>query len=373
MQTLELNAATKNTKRMILEFSKMKILSNSFCEIDNTTITMSKKAFTDLLHMVGLTNKSVTFINNEVNDDAGYQIMRELMKALAARKRMKVAVYINELSREIVRFSPEDESLLPGAPIPSKQMQSMLESLLGINGITLADSFIGDGGTTATFNINYEQSIPLIMKGEDITIGKQIKWDMFGETKVSDFVQRQVCTNGMTRVMPSRASYSLTNESAPSEWYTQLHRDLMAPNKEILNHYQERVIQAMQTNLSVHEYNSIAGHMISNWAMDMPLITKFIGDGSWKTEYERKSIDLNKLSAAQLRNCPTPVNAWDAINCMTDLASHTYNSSVGSAVKMQTQNLAGNMLNKKWDEEQQIMHVPTFKKDSNLIDITAFN
>ncbi len=373
MNTIELNAATQNTKRMVIPMGKLRIISNRFCEIENRMVTMTKTAFTDLVSLVGLTQKSINRINSDLDDSTGYQLMHELMKALSTRKQMKIAVYFNEDTRELVRFSPEDESLLPNKPIPAGQMQSMMESLLAIPGITLSDTFIGDGGTTAVFNVRHDSSVPLMLKGEDIGIGKQIKWNMFGETKVTDYVERQVCTNGMTRVMPTSNIHSITGESSPSDWYTQIHRDLLSPNKELLNHYQERVAQAMQTNLSVFEYNAIAGRLIENWRQDMPLITRFIGDGAWASEYERKGIDLTKLNAAQLRNCPTPVNAWDAINCMTDLASHTYTSTVSDRVKLETQNMAGQFLNKKWDEAQQIAHVPTFKRNVPALDITNFN
>ena len=102
-------------------------------------------------------------------------------------------------------------------------------------------------------------------------------------------------------------------------------------------------------------------NLITFWKDDIARILRYIGDETWKLDYKNKGIDLEKLNAGQLRNCPTPVNAWDAINCLTDLASHTYNSRVADSTKKMTQSMAGKLLNKTWDENQQLMNVPTFK------------
>jgi len=164
----------------------------------------------------------------------------------------------------------------------------------------------------------------------------------------------------MTAVIPGKAHF-LDSNTDPSEWYKQLYKDIINPNKSIIQHYQDKTYQAMKTNLSVYEYNQVRAHVLSHWKDDMPRIQRFLGLDDWKYDYEKVGIDLTKATAGQLKNCPTPVNAWDAINCLTDLSSHRYNSQVSDKVCRDTQRMAGRLMNKTWDENQQIHNVPSFK------------
>lgn len=234
--------------------------------------------------------------------------------------------------------------------------------------LNVRDTFITDGGTKVTFNLRWDVKIPLMMPNEDIVLGKQITWDLLGDTVMSDFVERLICTNGMTGIVP-RNGQVLNSDNTPSDWYDLIFNQLTNPNKETIKEYEANVLRAMQANLSVLEFNTIKGHVMAHWKDDADKILRYIGDERWKTEYKNKAIDLEKLTAGQLRNCPTPVNAWDAVNLLTDLASHQYNAPVSHSVKKETQRMAGKLIRKTWDDDVQMLDVPKFPRSTPDLDL----
>jgi hypothetical protein len=273
---------------------------------------------------------------------------------------------IDEENKQVSRICLEGDLQGGKAISPAAIEELIMYTMDKSDKVKLANTFVSDGGTKVTFNLKWDSPISLPLKGEDIALGKQVVWDLIGPTTIADFVERQICTNGMTAIVPSRKAQFLDSESDPSEWYKLLYKDIMNPNKSIITHYQDKVYEAVNTNLSVYEYNKIKSHVMSNWNRDADKITRFLGNDDWRFEYEKVGIDLTNASAGQLRNCPTPVNAWDAVNCLTDLSSHKYNSDVTDRVCRDTQRMAGQLLNKTWDENQQIFNTPTFKNSGPL-------
>lgn len=357
---LDLQTTLQETRSMTVPMSKIRVKSRRELELDGKTLPMSETAFKDLLKIVGLTNKTVNHLNENLAQNAGFAIVKELMKAIAQTKG-NISLVINKEDREIKRICNEGDLSGSASSIPAGTIQDMINYALDKSDrVKLTNTFISDGGTKVAFNLKYDDAIPIIMPGEEIAFGKQIVWDLLGPTSISDFVERQICTNGMTGIVPAKAQF-LDNTTTPSEWYKQLYADLVNPSKEKIMHYQDRVQEAANANLSVYEYNQIKSHLINNWAGDGGRITRYLGDESWKADYLNKGIQLDKLTAGQLRNCPTPVNSWDAVNCLTDMASHNYTTNVSDRVKRDTQSLAGKLLNKTWDANQQIFNTPSYK------------
>jgi len=361
---LDLQTTLESTKSVTIPMSKLRVKSRREVEIDGRPVKMSDTAFKDLLKLVGLTNKTVVHINHEIHNDAGYLLVKELMKAMSNKKGMNLSIIISEEDLEIKRMCLEGETGGASSAISPAAIQTLITQAMDSSpNIKLTNTFISDGGTKVSFNLKWDSPIILPMRGEDISLGKQITWDLLGPTTVTNMVERLICTNGMTGVVPGRAKF-LDSHTDPSTWYNELFRDIINPNKEVVKHYGDRVHEAINTNLSVYEYNQIKAHLMTNWAGDGSRITRYLGDESWKSQYESKGIDLTKATAGQLRNCPTPVNSWDAINCLTDMASHKYISQVPDYVSRQTQKMAGKLLNKTWDEAQQIFNLPKFEKSS---------
>jgi hypothetical protein len=363
---LDLKTQLEGTKAFTVSIGDLKVQSRREFKVQGKTIAVSDTAFKDLLQLVGLSNKTVNHINEELAPGTGYALVKELMRAMSTKRGTNITLLIDEENKQVSRICLEGDLQGGKAISPAAIEELIMYTMDKSDKVKLANTFVSDGGTKVTFNLKWDSPISLPLKGEDIALGKQVVWDLIGPTTIADFVERQICTNGMTAIVPSRKAQFLDSESDPSEWYKLLYKDIMNPNKSIITHYQDKVYEAVNTNLSVYEYNKIKSHVMSNWNRDADKITRFLGNDDWRFEYEKVGIDLTNASAGQLRNCPTPVNAWDAVNCLTDLSSHKYNSDVTDRVCRDTQRMAGQLLNKTWDENQQIFNTPTFKNSGPL-------
>jgi hypothetical protein len=346
----------KKTKTLTIPTNKLKILSREKIELDGKQLTLSPTAFNDLLSIVGLTNKTVNHLNKNL-DNAGFTIVKALMNA-TSKSYGNVSLLINTDTLEIVRVNQPE--MMKGAIVSPDLIQDLINDIVIKNdNIKLSSAYITDGGTRATFNLKLDQPHNIGIRGEDIAIGKQVQWDLLNAVQLNDFIERLICANGMTRTGISKSTF-LNADSSASEWYNKLYSGIVNPEKEYITKYSEKVKEARNTNLSVLEYNKIKSHLYDNWSGDKNRITRYLGDESWNSDYLNRGIKLEQLSTEQLRNCPTPINSWNAINCLTDLASHDYNTPVSALTKSKTQFMAGRLLNNTWDANRHIYNVPNY-------------
>lgn len=237
-------------------------------------------------------------------------------------------------------------------------MHNILEIALNQNPkIILSQTLVDAGGTKASFHIKWNEPIKLQIKGEDIVVGKVINWDMLGKVTVSDYLERLVCDNGMTNHSTNAPIPVLPD---PSDLYAKVYDGLKNPNQALIEQYMQNLDRARNTKLTVLEYNKIKA-AIEPWADDNARIVRVLGAEQWKSEYVQRGIDLEKLTVAQLNNCPTPVNAWEAINVVTDLASHReYKSNVSDSTRRWAMGVAGKMLKGTWGQHGLVANVPKF-------------
>lgn len=355
----EMQEARKNTLSYVCKLSEIAPINKSEIKIKGKTIPLSPTGFKDLLNIAGITNQMLQHLNETINPKAGFQLISAIAKSIVNKSDVLITIVFDTDKKSVVRLARDYSE--GAAPIPGHAIENLLASLISDEKINLQQTFITDNGTKIAFNVIYDVTIPLTMPGEEICYGKQLTWDIFSDLSIVDMVERQVCTNGMTGIVPGDAPIKLNSLSDPSEWYKNVYDSLKHPNSESVKHYERKVLNSMQTPLSVYEFNKIKGHVMSIWRDDMERIIRHLGDDrDWKIKYEQKGLNLEKMTSGQLRNCPTPVNSWDAINLLTDLASHTYNSPVSATSKRVTQKMAGQLLNSNWDENSWVDQVPKF-------------
>lgn len=362
----EMQAARENTVSHTVNLKDLVPKTKEAIEIGGKLIPISPSAFKDLLKISGITNAMLVHLNDTINPNAGFLLIKELTKAIGAKgSKQRITLVIDKVEQKVIRIAFDIGG--DSVPVSPGAIENLLRELTNTNKVELTQTLITDSGTKVSFNVKWDVEIPLKMPGETISYGKQITWDMFADVTAVDMIERQVCLNGMTAIVPGNHEIKLNSESDPSAWYNTLYKELLNPNKKVLDHYESKALNAMQTALSVYEFNKIKAHALNIWRDDVEKIIRHIGDDrEWKAQYQNKGIDLEKATAGQLRNCPTPVNAWDAINMLTDLASHTYTTMVSPSSKKATQKLAGQILNSNFDENSWITNVPNFGKVSKI-------
>lgn len=354
----------ENIRQLTVSAADIKIKSNDRLMIGSNTIKMGADAFKDVLNIAGINKKVINHINETMDDgQSGYVLVQMVIKHLTSRKNTKLKLVIDITANEVIRIVDENSMI---NAIPLQSFEQLLEMIQkdSPGKIVVYDPVIMDGGTKVSVQLKWDQSIPLIFKGENISVGKQFTYDMFGNLTYEELVERLTCTNGMTGIVPGY-SHVIDMGSGVSDWYRKIMKDLKSPNQDFIKNYEKLILEAKQSNLSVNEYNMVKFHM-SHWAKDSEIIRKYLGDENWKSDYDTRGIDLTKLSKEQLKNCPTPVNKWDAVNLMTDLSSHVYNSFVDGRTMRATQKLAGQFLRRTSDEDRFVYNVPTYRNTVHI-------
>lgn len=351
-------------RQITIPAGDVKIKTESQIQIGDNRINMEPDAFKDILTMAGVNKKVIDHLNDTMEDGkSGFALVQMVIKHLADKRHMKLKLVIDLTKNSVIRIVDE-QSLVNAVPLASFQQLIEMIQETNPNKIITYDPVVMDGGTKVSVQMKWDQDIPLLFKGENVSVGKQFTYDMFGNLSVEDLMERLICGNGMTGIVPVHST-SIDMGSNVSDWYAKIIKDLKNPNQDFIKTYEKLLLEAKQANLSVNEYNMVKHHML-HWKNDAEIIRKYLGDENWKYDYETRGIDLQKLSKEQLKNCPTPVNKWDAINLMTDLSSHVYQSHVDGRTMRETQKLAGKFLRRTADEDRFVYNVPTYRNTAKI-------
>jgi len=357
----QLREARKTVSALPVPANSLKIISRSSMEVSGKRVKITKEAFKDILSFAGLANRTVEHINRSLVDGGGFALVKQLMKAIGSKRGEKVVLYIDESNLTVERVVPESQAAAgeSGHSISATALGDLVGDVIEKNNglVRLTNTSVSHGGTKAQFNLVVDNPTSIGMKGEDISFGKTFTWDAFNVTKVEDFINRLVCENGMTALIGTKTSY-MSAGTDPAEWYQELYRDLFVPQQEKIERYAERVAVAKKTALSALEYGRIKHLLQTTFPEDDARITRYLGNEDWKLQYAKAGTVLESLTVPQLRNCPTSVNAWQAINCMTDMASHTYASRTTPARKHAVQKEAGRLLGSEWDSHSWVLNTP---------------
>lgn len=351
----------ENTKQFVIPASTVTLANERKLIVKGQEMPMTASAWKDLLSIAGVTQKITNHLNSTMKNGAGYTMVRALLRAMKGNGG-SFKIYLDTDQKKVVRIIDADEQ--GGASISADAVEQFLDYILKTSGgrVQLREMFSTDGGTKVTFNLKYTDEVPLQIPGEDISLGKQWVWDLLGPSEVSDFVERLICTNGMTGIVPGVNAVYLDGGSSTSDWYNTIFHDINNPNEAIIKQYENAMMRARQSHLSVREYEDVRNYLESNWVQDASMINDVFGDDEeLRRIYDSRGINLRNASERQKSNMITPVQAWDALNLMTDLASHKYKTPVSDGVRKATQKKAGKIMNSAWDEDGIIYNAPRLK------------
>jgi len=344
----------------------LKLKSRRMMTINGRNISLSSSACADLVKLLGLTDKVATSLDIIMTDGNVVDgLMNLLIQALGKTSTEFMLVF--DENKCVQRICSHAEFTKLTSRVAQGTMKSIMEGLMNeYPDLELVDVHTTNGGTTTTFNIIDSKSMEIGIRGEDINFGKQIVWDFIDPTTCSDYVNRMVCMNGMTRFLVQGPTKYLTNQTDPQTWFKEIYGSLVGGTESKLDTYKRNVLNSMTNNLSVREWETI--HEIASSRFKTESASKKIiaalGDASWKTDYLNTGLNLDTLTAAKKANCPTPINSWDGVNLLTNLATHetTYGPD-----KNKTMAYAGKLLTSAWDAAGHIFNTPRYTQKALVL------
>ena len=339
----------ENLEILKVNSNNVKLTGDEYITIGAMPVKINNQAKQDLIKLSTLTKSSINKMNNKINGRGGYKVLNEIIR----RSNDKLNLIVNKVDMTVERISTKSPDVSYTA------FEEIIDHIVQKNDVGVSSHHILNHGTTNIISLTNDNPFEVGLVGENISVGKSIKWDMVEGISTQDHILRQICTNGMIGQQEGKVN-NLNNMSIDA-LYNALLKDITVVEKSQLNHYERMVTCAMTTNLSVNEFNKIWKFLNSNYNADDHIIKNYIGTDQWKGEYIDRGIDIENLTIEQLKNCPSPVNTYDAINCLTDLASHTYKSDVSDNVKYKAQLMAHKKLYGTYDTLAYVPNLPKFK------------
>lgn len=334
---------------------KLKLTEDSqLAQINGLNAVISQDARRDIIKMAGLDQNSIQTIRNTAGEQAANQILSQAFKSLAG-KNVSFAFDGPRITRVV---DPKNRAVA----LKNTQVVQIVEMLVQ-KGLQIWGVQVSPDGTGANIQI----VDPTIrnhptMKDESVSIGRSLHWDALGGTSIHDFIQRMFCANGSTLNEDGRAIQALHPGMDPGSIMEVLFTK--GAEKRVAKHF-ERIQKLQETQMSVHEWNLLLP-WLKGFEKDAEVFQNHLGcmnpeKMGWQKEYQKKAIILNDLTAAQLRNAPTPINWWDALNTMTWLASHETNTEVDEWRKGQMLTQAGKWTCKNsFDSDAWLQGLPSF-------------
>lgn len=324
------------------------------CEVMGLNAVLDKGARSNIVKMSGLDQRSIDTIRGTAGPKAANQILKTAMKALGNTK-VTLAFDGPRITRVV---EPSGKAIA----LKNYQVVQIAEMLIS-KGMGIWGLQVNPDGTSANIQlVDPKANEHPTMKDESVSLGRSIHWDALGGTSINEFVQRLVCSNGMTRNEDGAMLAVLRSDSNPAEMLEKLFMD--GAEKKLARHW-ERVQKLQEIQMSVREWQQLLP-WLSKFEKDTDVFQAHLGfkklsGSNWEKEYEKRGFILDELSQNKLANCPTPINWWDAINCMTWLGSHPNDSGVDEWAQGKLINVAGRQMGKKsYDADTWMTGLPSF-------------
>lgn len=351
VEEMELKTVSLPAKKIVVDSLTQLVLIKN--EHEQLPIELAKSGKKDLLEYVGLTQASIERMEEAYGESAGLKLISLLMDALSKKNENVILLRHDGKITRIVPESKRDRAL---------QKDKMLEILYYVldndPNLVIDHVFVNPEEAKFSARIYNNNRHVLPFDGEDVCTGISLAWSGLEPTEIRDYVLRLVCSNGMVGERLKNTK-NLTNISTAEQWQRVLFDPIQ--NDRLLQRYTADIRRAMEANLSIAEFDQVKKHCMANYAAESAYITRELGDERWRQEYIRKGLNPENMTAAQLANCPTPVNAWDALNLLTYLASHRLNADVRDRIRDKTQFFAGQLLKSDWNSEGWVYDIPRFE------------
>jgi len=344
-QTFNRFKSTAESSQMIdrqFFLSQIEVVDSESIKINGSYISISRKAFKDLIGILGLNESVLKVFDTTFGSDKTKMVLK-LIQDSVARNKEQVSLYANPINREIQRITLQKKEI---KGLDNKTYFSTLERMLNDN----------PNFEIKYFNADFEsKDVHLVDKSAEFRVGKHsaeifhpgiaFSTKFNSDTKFDSYTERLICTNGMVS-RDANMSYSLNQNFNQAQWVKFFdHIETVKLNNWISPVYNQKIELAMQVNASLYEMKEAARLInprnelkndVNLWIPLNDTINRFKGIG----------VNPDELSDAQLKTAKTGTKVWDLINAVTDFASHDYNFKIFEGEKIGMKVAAGKMLMK---------------------------
>ena len=359
MQTATTISEIKKTaeKRQLLRkealLSEIELLDESTIVYgDDLTLKMSKKAFTDLLKVLGIKSEMVDNFKKTYGEDGSRKFIQSVKNTLSTQSKgsSKIFLATSKESKMIERIYSGNAK--KGIGLSTQSFFELIDEVMNTNPNFEVHTY-GINHSNVTLNlIDTKSRMPIEgMRDELFNTGLSLTNSYDVGTTFNSFTNRLVCTNGMMSRLDGE-TVQLKQGFSENEWdnFFQCLDSFKKSNYESAA-FKHQVKNAASTMASVQEVKDAANMMQSHSSLGRKDAKETFLNGyqQMEADYYRVGCDLAGMTKKQLQTAPTQIPLWSVINDVTDFASHDYGYDITSMQRTHLMMKAGQMLAKTPD------------------------
>jgi hypothetical protein len=325
------------------------IIKNNVLRYQDKQIVMEPTAFKGLCKIVGLPTGFDKTFSEAFGDKARQQLVNRLKVAVQAKGKTTVSLVINPDSRRIVSVQSDPKNL-----VSNKTFIDTSSRIIDKYGLEVNNFSVGKNGGVVINASSIKNSWGITgIKGEDHYGGISFVNSPDGGYKVSPFMWRLICANGLIGTAFEETLSLGQMDARTMEGFWSMLNDLAARNFRPSS-FEEKVKLAMNTNASLAELQ-YAHDIIKNCTnAEYKELESWIPLVTTKDAFHRAHIDTIFMSKEQMKNARTGTSVYDLVNGLTNFGSADYGFKISDYDQRKLQLEAGRLLTKKFDMANQV-------------------
>lgn len=337
-------AVAKNPIRKEVPLKSIEILNSGQMTVDGVRIGMNRDAFKAICKIVGLPVGFDKTFSSAFGDKARQALVNRLKTATQAKGATSVSLVVNPDTREIISVQKDPRDL-----ISNTSFMKTTSELIDRFNLDVTDFSIGDNGSVVINTVSPRNAWGFDgLKDEDHFGGASFINSPDGGFKVTSFLHRLVCANGMIGTgFDETISLNPGDALNFEKFYSHLNE--LAKVGFRPRNYEARIRLAMNTRASLNEMESAhsAIRMLSDGVHRE--LEAWVPYHSTMEAFYKAGVDAVFLSSTQKKVSRTGISVWDLVNGVTHFATHDNGFAVKDYDRRRLQVEASRLLTKEFD------------------------
>lgn len=353
--------------RKEINLSEFNVVDNTHIQIDGVEIEVTDKAFGKLLGRLRIPKAFAKRFSEGFGNDGLRQLVQMMKTAKSSANDQTVTLLVDPGTRKITDILPAGYASISNESFFDFSTRYIDQYGLGV---THVSSSPYGGSQINAVSQNGMFHVPG-MKDEVFQTGVTFRNTPTRGLEVSPFLNRLICTNGMTSTafVENYGLHSL-NEKSINEFNEHMIRMASTGFQPI--GLADIIRKAHNTDASLAEMQKAVSAILStDQRVDYDYIQRYIPIDRATKAYDMAGADPNTFTQIQLKNAKSGMSVWDVVNGMTNFASNDQRYKIEDSKMGNLMVTAGNILTKKQYDTEGLLKVDPFANRSLLTEREA--
>lgn len=353
--------------RKEISLSEFNVVDNNHIQIDGVAIEVTDKAFGKLLGRLRIPKAFAKRFSEGFGNDGLRQLVQMMKTAKSSANDQTVTLLVDPSTRKITDILPAGYASISNESFFDFATRYIDQYGLGV---THVSSNPYGGSQINCVSQNGMFYVPG-MKDEVFQTGVSFRNTPTRGLEVSPFLNRLICTNGMTSTAFAE-NYGLhsLNDKSINEFNEHMIR--MASTGFQPVGLADTIRKAHNTDASLAEMQKAVSAILStDQRVDYDYIQRYIPIDRAMKAYDMAGADPNTFTQVQLKNAKSGMSVWDVVNGMTNFASNDQRYQIEDSKMGNLMVTAGNILTKRQFDTEGLLTVDPFANRSLLTEREA--